>query len=365
VTDEKLDAVVANWYPRFLANGLDGLQVRDTLARIQSWDQWAPAWAASARVWEERGERALAAGHLVTAGEHLRRAALTLQFAQFVLTEDIEQRESLHRRQVALYRRAAPLLQPPAMPVFMPFEDTQVPGYLRRPAGVDRPALVIMIPGLESTKEQFSTFEPYFLARGLATLSLEGPGQGEMWYARAFDDADYQRAFAAVLRFVQSLEDLDLSRLALVGTSFGGYLCLKCAPQVPNLAGVVEMAGPYDLSWFDELQPVLQDGFTHLTRSPDRTVAKQRLADVSLADTLQDLQAPVLVVHGGQDTVIPPAEADRIANALGDRADVWFEPEGNHSCNNMFSVIRPGVADWVADRLAGRPRPSTGPGQLR
>jgi 2,6-dihydroxypseudooxynicotine hydrolase len=357
MTDDKLEAVVANWYPRFLANGIDGMQVRDTLARIQCWDQWAPEWTASAEVWEQRGEAALDAGHDVTAGEHLQRAALTLQFAQFVLTEDVVQREAIHRRQIALYRRAAPLLRPPALRVSMAFEDTPVPGYLRRPVGVDVPPLVIMIPGLESTKEQFSTFEPYFLARGMATLSLEGPGQGEMWYDRGFDDGDYQRAFAAVLEFARSLPDLDLSRLALVGTSFGGYLCLKCAPLVDDLAGVVEMAGPYDLSGFDALQPVLQDGFAHLTKSPDREAARQRLADVSLAGVLQRFAAPVLVLHGGRDTVIPPAEAERIAADLGDRADIWFEPEGNHSCNNMFSVVRPGVADWVADRLAGRPRP--------
>ncbi len=350
--EEKLKAVVANWYPRFLANGLDGLQVRDILARIERWDQWAPEWTASAQAWEARGEAALEAGHHLTAGHHLQRAALTLQFAQFVLTEDVEQRTAIHRRQMALYRRAAPLLDPPAEAVAMPFDDSPVPGYLRRPAGVANPPLVIMIPGLESTKEQFSTFEPYFLARGVATLSMEGPGQGEMWYARPFDDADYQRAFQAVLQFAAGLNGIDHSTLALVGTSFGGYLCLKCAPLVDNLGGVVEMAGPYDLAQFDELQPVLRDGFTHLTHSPDPSMAKRRLADVTLEGVLERLQAPVLVIHGGQDTVIPPREHERIADALGDRAEVWFEPEGNHSCNNLFSVIRPGVADWVADRLA-------------
>jgi dienelactone hydrolase len=351
VTDDKLQAVIANWYPRFLANGLDGLQVRATLSRIQRWDQWAPEWTASARELQERGEAALVAGHPVTAGEHLQRAALTLQFAQFVLTEDVEQRASIHRRQIELYRRAAPLLQPPAEAVSMPFDETPVPGYLRRPAGVERPPVVILIPGLESTKEQFSTFEPYFLARGMATLSMEGPGQGEMWYRRPFSDSDYQRAFSAVVGYVRSLDGLDTRRLALVGTSFGGYLCLKCAPLVEGLAGVVEIAGPFDLSHFDQMQPVVQDGFMHLVHADDLATAKRRLADVSLEGALDGVRAPVLVVHGGRDTVIPPAEAKRIAAALGDRAQVWLEPEGNHSCNNLFSVVRPAIADWVGDRL--------------
>jgi 2,6-dihydroxypseudooxynicotine hydrolase len=363
VSEDKLEAVVANWYPRFLANGLDGLQVQDILRRIQRWEQWAPEWTASAQAWADRGETALEAGHTVTAGEHLRRAALTLQFAQFVLTEDVDQRTAIHRQQMALYRRAAPLLQPPAERVSMPFDETAVPGYLRRPVGVSRPPLVILIPGLESTKEQFSTFEPYFLARGVATLSMEGPGQGEMWYERAFSDEDYQRAFRAVLNFAGSRDDVNHDRLALVGTSFGGYLCLKCAPLVGGrLAGVVEIAGPYDLAWFDDLQPVLQDGFAHLVKAPDRVTARQRLADVTLHGTIEELRSPVLVLHGGRDRVIPPREAHRIADALGDRAELRLEPEGSHSCNNLFSVVRPAVADWVADRLARRSPTAPGRG---
>ena len=52
-------------------------------------------------------------------------------------------------------------------------------GNLRRPAGADRPPLVLLIPGLDSTKEEFFRLEELFLARGMATLSIDGPGQGE------------------------------------------------------------------------------------------------------------------------------------------------------------------------------------------
>ena len=52
-------------------------------------------------------------------------------------------------------------------------------GNLRRPPGLDRPPLVLLIAGLDSTKEEFFAVENIFLARGLATFSLDGPGQGE------------------------------------------------------------------------------------------------------------------------------------------------------------------------------------------
>jgi 2,6-dihydroxypseudooxynicotine hydrolase len=349
--DDKLSAVVDNWLPRFLANGLDALQVQQVLAGIDRWEQWPDAWAASARTWEESADAAVAAGHHVTAGQQLQRAALTLQFAQFVLTEDVGARERIHRRQVELYRRAAPLLSPPAEPVAIPFDGVALPGYLRRPPGDAPTGLVVLVPGLESTKEQFSTYEPYFLDRGMATLSFEGPGQGETWYERAFDDQSYQAAFREVLHFVDGLPGVDRARLGVVGTSFGGYLALKSAAAFPGLACVVDIAGPYDLSGFDELQPVLQDGFTHLVKAADREAAKARLRDVTLEGALQGLEAPVLVVHGLQDRVIPPGEAQRIQQALGGRAEMWLEPDGNHACNNLYSVIRPAIADWVADRL--------------
>ena len=136
MSDPKLEAVVANWYPRFLANGIDFFDLRRTLDAIDGWADWADAWTADADRYEALGRTALAEGHRVTAAEHLRRAALTLQFAQFVLTEDPERRAKLQARMAALYAEAAPLLDPPAVRVSIPYgEGREVVGYLRRPPG--------------------------------------------------------------------------------------------------------------------------------------------------------------------------------------------------------------------------------------
>jgi pimeloyl-ACP methyl ester carboxylesterase len=352
VTDAKLDTVVENWFPRFLANGLDYLDIRRTLDMVESWDDWAAAWQAAAARYVELGERALADGHAVTGAEHLRRAALTLQFGQFVLTDDPARREELHRRQADLYRRAAPLLRPPARPVEVTVDGVVLPGYLRVPEGAAAPPLVVLIPGLESTKEQFSTYEPYFLERGLATLAFEGPGQGESRYVLPFSSGAYGRAVSALAAHIRSLRAVDSGRVAVVGTSFGGHLALRYAALFPGLRGVVDISGPYDLADFGALQPVVQDGFVDLVGAGSREEAAQALADVTLDGALEALDAPVLILHGERDRVVLPANARRIAAALGDRAELRLEPEGSHSCNNLHTVIRPAVADWVCDRLA-------------
>lgn len=354
-SDAKLQAVVATWYPRFLANGIDWFDLRRTLDDITSWADWADAWTAAADRYDALGREALVAGHRVTAAEHLRRAALTLQFAQFVLTDDPRRRAGLQARMSALYARAAPLLDPPAVRTTVPYGDGgEVVGYLRLPPGSRRPGLAVLIPGLESTKEQFSTYEPFFLRRGVATLSVEGPGQGEGAVSSPFRTDRYAAAVAAVGRAVGGL-GVDPDRVVVVGTSFGGHLALAHAAAFPGLRGVVDIAGPYDLRAFDELQQVTRDGFQHFVGAPDEASARELLADVTLDGVLEGLAVPVLVVHGEQDTVIRVEHAHRIAAALGDRATVRLEPDGNHSCNNLATVVRPVVADWVTDHLGSAP----------
>jgi alpha-beta hydrolase superfamily lysophospholipase len=348
----KVDSVVANWFPRFLANGIDYFDLLRTLDAVDGWNTWAGAWTATADEYERLGEQALADGHRVTAAEHLRRASLTLQFAQFVLVEEPERRALLQARMARTYARCALLLDPPAVRTTVGYGvGRTVVGYLRVPTDRGRSGLVVLVPGLESTKEQFSTYEPYFLSRGVATLSVEGPGQGEGGNSGPFRDRAYADAMRAVGAAISGLESVDPSRVVVLGTSFGGYLALRHAALIPGLRGVVDIAGPYDLQAFESLQEVTREGFRDFVGAADLEQARSLLDDVNLDGVLDDLPAPVLVVHGKQDRIVPVEHAYRIVAALGDRATPRLEPSGNHSCNNVAVVVRPAVADWVADRL--------------
>jgi 2,6-dihydroxypseudooxynicotine hydrolase len=344
-TDERVERVVANWFPRFLANGLDYLDVSRILASIDRWEQWGASWEAAGEDYERLGREALAAGRFATAGAHLRRAALTYQFAQFVMTGDDDARRRIHTRMAETYRSAAPLLRPPAKLVEVPWRDAKLVGYLRS-AG-ERAPLVVLVPGLESTKEQFSTFEPFLLERGLSTLSIEGPGQGETWYAHGFRNADYVDAIRTLFDWIADRPDLSSRTVGMLGTSFGGYLALRCAAEVP-VGAVVDIAGFYDLKELDGLQQVIRDNFAHFMKVDAGSVAAIA-AEVDLDGSLP-LRVPVLVVHGEKDPIVPVANARRIAAAQPD-ADVWLYPDGNHSCNNLHTIVRPAISDWLAERL--------------
>jgi pimeloyl-ACP methyl ester carboxylesterase len=96
---------------------------------------------------------------------------------------------------------------------------------------------------------------------------------------------------------------------------------------------------------------VTREGFREFVGAADEDAARDLLADVTLDGALERFDQPVLVVHGERDPIIRVEHAHRIVAALGDRATVRLEPEGNHSCNNLATVVRPVVADWVTDRL--------------
>src|SRR5215472_8306334 len=180
--DDRLAMAISHWAPRFTTNGVTAGDFDRIVNDISSWDQWCSAWSAIAAEHEQLGRDALAAGRSISAGEHLSQAAVYFHFAKFLFVSDMEQMRAAHQRAVRCLTDALPYLDPPGRRVEIPFEGSQLVGILRLPTGPGPHPVVIMIPGLDSAKEEFRSIEDLFLERGIATLSVDGPGQGEAEY---------------------------------------------------------------------------------------------------------------------------------------------------------------------------------------
>ena len=107
---------------------------------------------------------------------------MAYHFAKFVWMVDPERSRAAADKAVAAMARTHEYLDPEAERIEVPLDGGRVVGNLRRPAGEERPPLVLLVPGLDSTKEEFFRLENVFLDRGMATLSIDGPGQGESGY---------------------------------------------------------------------------------------------------------------------------------------------------------------------------------------
>ncbi len=350
MADERVAAAVANWAPRFVAQGVDYNDFLRTTSRIERWEEWLDAWWATGDLHTGLAREAEARGRRQSAGEAYVRAALCYHFAKFVWLVDLEKHRAATDKAAASIYAVHRLLDPGAERVEIPFEGAALVGNLRRPPGVPRPPLVLLIPGLDSTKEEFFNWEAVFLARGMATFSLDGPGQGESGFTTHIRH-DYEVAVKAALDTLAGRDDIDLSRVGAAGVSLGGYYAPRAAAFEPRLKAVAAIAGPYNFgeTWPD-LPALTREAFSHHSGSQTEEAARANALRLDLSGVLSRLSQPLLVVFGKLDRLIPWQHAERVA-AEAPNAELAMYPEGNHVCNNIPYKYRPLVADWMKERL--------------
>jgi pimeloyl-ACP methyl ester carboxylesterase len=351
VPDARVQAAIDNWAPRLIANGVDYNDFARVTGGISRWEEWLDAWCAAADVHHALAVAARDEGHLTSAGEAFLRAAVTYHFAKFVWVLDSARNRETTRAAVRALYDAHAILDPTARRVQAPLDGGQVVANLRLPpAGTGRVPLVLLIPGLDSTKEEFWAWESVFLRRGMATLSLDGPGQGETGFALTIR-ADYEVAVAAILDAVAGIDTLDMERVGAAGVSLGGYYVVRAAAFEPRLKAVAGVSGPYDMSarW-DELPGLTREAFTHHSGASDDADARNRAAKLSLAGVAERVAQPCLVVTGRLDRIVPWEQTQRIAEETP-RGEWVLYDDGTHVCNNIPFKYRPLVADWMRDQL--------------
>jgi dipeptidyl aminopeptidase/acylaminoacyl peptidase len=345
VPDARVQAAIDNWAPRFVANGVDVNDFRRTTARVERWEDWLDAWLHTG---DEHRALAEEADSDVSAGEAWLRAAIAYHFAKFVWVVDVERNHQTTRRAIAALARAHALLDPTARRVEVPFEGSLLAANLRRPPAVAHPPLVVLIAGLDSTKEEFFHWEDVFLRRGLATLSLDGPGQGEGGFELHIRP-DYEAAVSAALDTVA----WD-GPVGAAGVSLGGYYAPRAAAGEPRLRAVAGISGPYDFGdCWDGLPGLTREAFRHHSGAQDEDEARAKAHELDLAPVIGDLRQPALLVTGKRDAIIPWQQTERIAREAPNARFVLYE-EGSHVCNNMPYRYRPLVADWLAEELRAR-----------
>jgi dienelactone hydrolase len=353
--DARVAAAAAHWGYRFTANGTDYGDFTATLARIGRWADWCREWGVTASRYEQLAEAAEDAGHRETANGAWRRASLAWHWGKFVFVDDLVQQRAAHERAVACYRRAAAGLTPPAELVHIPYQATELAADLRVPAAPGRaavPPVVIMVPGLDSTKEELQATAEYLLDRGMATLAIDGPGQGEAEYDLPIEPA-YEKVATAVVDYLATRADVDGGHIGLFGVSLGGYYAARAAAREKRLRAVVDLAGPYrfDLDW-DELPEQTRATFLVRSGAASDDEARAKAGTLTLEEAAGEITTPLLILGGGRDRITPAYHQERLASEVAS-AELLIYPDGSHGVTNRAYESRSRLADWLADRLRG------------
>lgn len=136
----------------------------------------------------------------------------------------------------------------------------------------------------------------------------------------------------AALDFVAA-EGFSPSRIVLMGESLGTGAATRMASE--RAVGAVVLETPYS-----SVADVAQH---RLPLLPIRLLLKDHF---DAASRIGAARAPVLVMVGGQDDIIPPRFGRRLFDAANDPKELWISPEGGHnlvdfgSSEIAFSFIR-------------------------
>jgi 2,6-dihydroxypseudooxynicotine hydrolase len=273
------------------------------------------------------------------------RAALSYHFAKFVWMVDMDEHDDAEQRAISALANAHKHLDPTAERIEIPLDGFTMAANLRRPEGGKRP-LVLLLPGLDSTKEEFFHWEQVFLDRGLATFSLDGPGQGETGL-RSHIQPDYERAVGAAL---DALDGFD--RVGVAGVSLGGYYAPRAAAYEKRIKAAVGIGGPFNFGdCWDTMPGPTRDTVMHHTGAADLDETRAKASELDLSEAAPLIDQPLLVITGKLDRLIPWQQTKKIADTAPNAEFVMFE-EGNHVCNNIPYKYRPLTADWLKEHLS-------------
>lgn len=334
---ELLEPIVASGRSRAIAAGVDANEYDTVTARLTSAGEWPAAFRAAGAAHRDRAQQAEAAGRLVSAADAYLAAASCCHVATTVPSAD----RAAHAEAGEAMVRALAVLEPDAVELTgETFRATLVPQ-----AGDPAAPLVVIVPGLDSSRVEFHANALELRRRGMATLAIDGPGQGTLAPSTVMR-ADYDVVVREALD-VGLATGIAPSTIGLMALSLGGFYGALALAREPRLAAGVTVSGPSRMS-YAQLPALLQEILTIRAGSQHAAAAFAEQADVSAFAA--DIAQPLLVVDGELD-VIPGFENGKLLAELAPYGEHLVVGAGDHLVGNRRWEWLPRAADFLRENL--------------
>jgi dipeptidyl aminopeptidase/acylaminoacyl peptidase len=248
-------------------------------------------------------------------------------------------------------------------------DGLELTGWLYRPAApAPWPSVVYLHGGPEA--QERPVYNSLFQSLVAAGVAVFAPNvRGSCGFGRSFLHADdREKRFGAIADVAACVRHLvetgiaDPRRIGCMGRSYGGYLTLAALVEHPELFAVgVDVCGMADFATFyAATEPWIAAAAVAEYGDPTRDA--ELLRALSPIHRIGRLRAPLLVVHGGQDTNVPVEESEHVVAALAARGVehryLLFPDEGHEllATPNRVAFVQATV-EWVTRHLG----PSRGP----
>ena len=348
------------WYGRFLSFGVEYERIKRVISRISSWLQWCNEWTKEGNHLYNMAEEALQNGYATKAKKLFHEAVGCYHIGQHIFFIDSTQKESTQEKARKSYKKAISLYDEKEKPIRIdiPFNGVKIPGYLRLSDTNSKP-LIIFVNGMDNIKEAEGHFQgTLFRQQGFNHFTFDGPGQGEMWQRMKFDAKEYHKAVSAIIDWFeeQKIYEIDLTKIALVGFSLGGYLAPICAAYDSRVKAVVGNSGLVyigGLKGLKALNPIWQRGVTYMTGCENLEEVRDKF-DWDIEEQ-PNLKVPLLFYHAGKDEVMPSPKvhAEKIMRWAKGEKTLKYSENGEHCTQNYLDEVFPEIIDWFKIKLEG------------
>ncbi|HEV2302412.1 MAG TPA: alpha/beta hydrolase [Stellaceae bacterium] len=338
--------------------------------RVQKMADIGPAFAATAQRREEKARAAEAEGHTVDARDNYFMAAIHWGAAQWPYDENDETNIAFNQKKRACYQQYARLADHRVEAVWIPFKGSALPAWFHLPAGYGggRLPCVVVIPGMDSFKEiSVSLYGDRWLNRGIAVLAIDGPGQYEApMVGIEVSMENWIAAGRPVVDWLAARPEIDPDRVGVTGTSFGSFFGTILAAHEPRLAACAVIATclePGCHTIFEEASPTFKKRFMYMSGYTQEADFDEFCKTLTWEGHAERIRCPYLCVAGEAEELSPLEHAERLMQVLKAPKQLVVYQDSRHSVGNVpaanLGPFPPAlVADWMADRLAGRPFPS-------
>ena len=334
--------------------------------RVKKYADISPAFETAAKRREAKAQAAEAAEQWITARQNYFIAAVQYAAAQWPHDENNEKNQALNQRKRECYTAYTKYADHKVEAAWIPFQGKQLPAWFHLPPGYSggRIPAVVSIPGMDSFKEaSVAMYGDRWLSRGIAVLSVDGPGQ----YKSAVlgipvSMPNWIAAGPALMNWIAARPEIEPQCIGIAGQSFGSlFATIACAsePRYRACAVTATCLEPGCHTIFEEASPTFKQRFMYMSGYTDEAAFDEFCKTLTWEGHAEKIRVPYLCVAGEADELSPPVHTERLLTTLQCPKQLVVYQDSRHSVGNVPAAqLGPTpavlVADWMHAQLAGK-----------
>jgi dienelactone hydrolase len=344
-----------------MGRGSNYFDLKDTESRIKCVDEAPKENIRTARRLESLAKREEGAGHTETACDYSYRAChFYVAAAWGIFDSENPELIWLMDKVKGTFDKVIKYNRYPMERVEIPFEGKSFPGVLTLTPERKKAPTILVVPGMDLHKENVINHQnnPYVL-RGMNTLSIDGPGQGESLVRKIWvDEENYGRAGKAAIDYLVKRPEVDAEKIGVHGTSMGSYWGPLISIHDSRVKAVATQASNYYNKdhIFNETSPNFRLRFMWMAGNLDDAEFDRMAAKMTLEGREGQIKCSILIFHGEFDHLTDTEEVYKYFDRLSSEVkELRIYENQYHGAARFTDEIASMSADWLRDRLRGAP----------